>query len=30
MKSILIPKEKTDPGNQSLFLELLGIGAAGG
>lgn len=30
MKSILISKEKTDPANQSLFLELLGIGVAGG
>lgn len=29
MKGILTPKEKTDHGNQSLFLELLGIGEAG-
>jgi len=30
MKNTLIPKEKTDPGNQSVFLDLLQIGAAGG
>lgn len=30
MKGILIRKEKTEPGNQSGFLKLPGITAAGG